>query len=122
MKNTNIDHKIIAKHFDTTNENMRIHKKKFEEKKGGQWLIYVKAYNYDTQTLENKTDKELLMLQAELTGLLSERGILMKNESHEDSSSFEPQVAEVLDVSNGAIEPKRKISKKKLEENERLGK
>jgi len=122
MKNINIDHKILSKHFNHTIEGMRKLKRKYEATGESLWLTYVKAYNHDTQTLENKTDKELLTLQAELTGLLSERGVLMKNESHEDSSSFEPQIAEALDVSNGAIEPKRTISKKKLEENERLGK
>ncbi len=52
IQNINIDHKILASHFGTTNENMRVHKKKHEENKGGQWLIYVKAYNFDNKILK----------------------------------------------------------------------
>jgi hypothetical protein len=53
MKNETIDHKILAKHFDTTNENMRQHIRKHEKlddeaKKYSTWINYVKAYNWDT--------------------------------------------------------------------------
>ena len=49
MKNTNIDHKTLAKHFNKTNEAMRQLKRKHEESKTGLWIVYVKAYNYDMQ-------------------------------------------------------------------------
>lgn len=45
--NTNIDHKVLAKHFNKTNEAMRQLKRKWEESKTGLWIVYVKAYNYD---------------------------------------------------------------------------
>ena len=49
MKNINIDHKTLAKHFSKTNEAMRQLKRKHEESKTGLWIVYVKAYNYDMQ-------------------------------------------------------------------------
>lgn len=53
IKNINIDHKIIAKHFKTSDENMRVAKRKFFAKKDtdvkfGLWETYIKAYNFDT--------------------------------------------------------------------------
>jgi len=97
LKNINIDHKILSKHFNNTNEGMRKLKRKHEAGNGGLWTVYVKAYNYDTNKLENKTNQELLTLQAKLTGLLSERGVLTIKEDYEDKSSFEAQVSECLD-------------------------
>ncbi len=47
MKNENIDHKILAKHFSKTNEAMRQLKRKHEALKTGLWIVYVKAYNFD---------------------------------------------------------------------------
>ena len=47
MKNETIDHKILAKHFNKTNEAMRQLKRKYEKDKTGLWIIYVKAYNCD---------------------------------------------------------------------------
>ncbi len=47
MKNENIDHKILAKHFNKTNEAMRQLKRKYETTKTGLWSTYVKAYNFD---------------------------------------------------------------------------
>ena len=49
MITINIDHKILAKHFNKTNEAMRQLKRKYEESKTGLWVVYVKAYNYDMQ-------------------------------------------------------------------------
>ena len=54
IKNINIDHKIISSHFETTNENMRIHKKKFEKETGGLWLVYIKAYNFDNYIIKGE--------------------------------------------------------------------
>ncbi|MDD3443168.1 MAG: hypothetical protein PHW89_07890 [Sulfurimonas denitrificans] len=45
--NTNIDHKVLAKHFNKTNEAMRQLKRKWEESETGLWIVYVKAHNYD---------------------------------------------------------------------------
>lgn len=53
MVNIEIDHKILAKHFqngrkiESVNEAMRQLKRKYEETKDGLWSVYVKAYNYD---------------------------------------------------------------------------
>jgi len=47
MKNINIDHKTLAKHFNKTNEAMRQLKRKHEAIKAGLWMVYVKAYNHD---------------------------------------------------------------------------
>jgi len=52
--NTNIDHKILASHFNKTNEAMRQLKRKHEATQDGLWLVYVKAYNWDNQT-KNQT-------------------------------------------------------------------
>jgi len=56
MKNENIDHKVIAKHFhkegkqiQSTIEAFRQLKRKHEKSKDGLWIIYVKAYNWDTK-------------------------------------------------------------------------
>lgn len=49
MKNINIDHKTLATHFKKTDEAMRQLKKKWETEKKGLWLVYVKAYNWDTK-------------------------------------------------------------------------
>lgn len=47
MKNITIDHKILAKHFNHTDEGMRKLKRKHEKDGSGLWSIYVKAYNWD---------------------------------------------------------------------------
>ena len=47
MKNINIDHKTLAKHFNKTPEAMRQLKRKHEKTEDGLWSIYVKAYNFD---------------------------------------------------------------------------
>lgn len=49
MKNINIDHKVLAKHFNKTNEAMRQLKRKHEKDGNGLWSVYIKAYNYDNQ-------------------------------------------------------------------------
>ena len=49
MKNTNIDHKTLASHFNKTNEAMRQLKRKYETEKTGLWIVYVKAYNFDKE-------------------------------------------------------------------------
>jgi len=49
MKNENIDHKTLAKHFKKTNEAMRQLKRKYESNKAGLWIVYAKAYSYDEQ-------------------------------------------------------------------------
>ncbi len=48
VKNIDIDIAILAKHFGKTYEAMRQLKRKYEADKTGLWIIYVKAYNYDT--------------------------------------------------------------------------
>ena len=52
MKNINIDHKILAKHFNKTNEAMRQLKRKYEDTQTGLWIVYVKAYNFDLSELK----------------------------------------------------------------------
>ena len=47
MTNQKIDHKILASHFNKTNEAMRQLKRKYEDTQDGLWIIYVKAYNWD---------------------------------------------------------------------------
>ena len=52
IENINIDYKIIAKHFNKTNQNMWVSKDKYfkskdTDEKHGIWDVYVKAYNYD---------------------------------------------------------------------------
>ena len=49
MENIKIDHKALAKHFNKTNEAMRQLKRKYETDKTGLWLVYVKAYCWDTK-------------------------------------------------------------------------
>lgn len=102
LNNLKIDHKILAKHFDKTSEAMRQLKRKHEAGNGGLWTVYVKAYNHDIENLENKSDSELLQLQAKLTGLLDERGILLIKEKFEDTTSFEACVSDVLDKNKKA--------------------
>lgn len=53
MKNETMEHKILAAHFGKTNEAMRQLKRKHEATGTGLWLVYVKAYNYDTQEKQN---------------------------------------------------------------------
>ena len=52
MINKNIDHKTLATHFKKTNEAMRQLKRKYEDTKNGLWIIYVKAYNWDSKDKE----------------------------------------------------------------------
>jgi hypothetical protein len=47
IANIHISYKILAAHFNKGDEAMRINYKKYKEDKGGFWLIYVKAYNFD---------------------------------------------------------------------------
>jgi len=47
LPNININYKVLAIHFNKNKETMRLNYKKFNEDKGGLWLIYVKAYNFD---------------------------------------------------------------------------
>jgi len=49
MTNINIDHKILARYFNKTNEAMRQLKRKYKVYGNGLWIVYVKAYNYDTK-------------------------------------------------------------------------
>lgn len=49
MKNIDIDHKVLARYFEKTNEAMRQLKKKWNEEEKGLWKIYVAAYNYLTK-------------------------------------------------------------------------
>ena len=56
----NIDHKILAKHFNKTIQAMHQLKQKWDKENKGLWIIYVKAYNYDTQDIESKNnDREI---------------------------------------------------------------
>ena len=47
LKNINIDHKVLARHFDMTNEAFRQLKERYKQGFGSKWEMYVKAYNYD---------------------------------------------------------------------------
>lgn len=48
IKNENMDIKTLADHFEKSYEAMRQLKRKHEAGQGGLWIVYVKAYNYDT--------------------------------------------------------------------------
>jgi len=56
MKNINIDHKILAKHFNKTIQAMHQLKQKWVKEKKGLWIIYVKAYTLDTIPNEIKEE------------------------------------------------------------------
>ena len=60
MKNINIDHKIIAKHFVNMFSDYKSArtallklKNKWQSDKKGSWVLYVKAYNWDTMRESN---------------------------------------------------------------------
>ncbi len=57
MRNETIDHKILAKHFNKTNEAMRMLKRKHEKSKTGLWIVYVKAYSFDTLNVSSVNSK-----------------------------------------------------------------
>ena len=64
IKNIEIDHKILAKHFNKTNEAMRLLKRKYEKSKTGLWIVYVKAYSFDmltTPIFNSKPQKHVTM-------------------------------------------------------------
>jgi len=54
IKNEDMSAYKLAKHFGKTYEAMRQLKRKWEAEKAGLWIVYVKAYNYDTG-VENDT-------------------------------------------------------------------
>jgi len=65
MVNTNIDHKIIAEHFQdkfsnlaSAKEAMRQLIRKYEDSGTGLWIVYVKAYNYDMIQNDNTLSKK----------------------------------------------------------------
>ena len=47
MKNINIDHKILSKHFSKTIQAMHQLKQKYNKGLNSLWVVYVKAYNWD---------------------------------------------------------------------------
>jgi len=53
IKNIEIDHKILAKHFSMNIEGFRQLKKRYKEGQGRIWTVYVKAYNFDTGVLND---------------------------------------------------------------------
>ena len=53
LDNIDIDYKVLASHFNKSNESMRQLRRNYEAGKVSFWTIYVKAYNYDNGILKD---------------------------------------------------------------------
>lgn len=55
IPNEHINYKVLANHFNLTNESMRIAYKKYLNGDKESWLLRVKAYNFDKNVPNNKS-------------------------------------------------------------------
>lgn len=57
VKNIDIDHKILAKHFNMSIQSFWKLKQRYQQGKKSVWITYVKAYNWDTEIKINSKER-----------------------------------------------------------------